>query len=247
MRATMSDCCAPGSFWATPSAAPARRPRSTRSSPARLSFLSIGCMLRARASDSISPSSSPGIWLGSLLASQLIARFSLNSICGRRQRGQRRGGGFVPRPLDRRPGDPFRNYRDDVRVQRRRGRGGARGPRQGDQREPARHRNGVRTLRFGSDGCRRRRWSCSPAGGRTRRSPPRPCSLPQALWRRRRSGSRETGAQPSPRRKARPRQKRRPDGLKRRVLRAGRGSRSGERLPWWAAPAREALWRPSGS
>ena len=51
---------------------------STRSSPARLSFLLIGCMLRARASDFISRSSSLGIWLGSLLASQLIARFSLN-------------------------------------------------------------------------------------------------------------------------------------------------------------------------
>jgi MFS transporter, DHA1 family, multidrug resistance protein len=42
-------------------------------------------------------------------------------------------------------------------------------------------------------------------------------------------------------------QRPRPDSLKRRVLRAGRGSRSEERLPWWGAPAREALWRPCGS
>ena len=95
--------------------------------------------------------------------------FLSQSVCGRRQRGQRGGGRVVPRSLDHRPGDACRNYCDDVRVQRRRGRGGARGPRQGDQREPTRYRNSVRTLRFGSDGCRGRCWSCSPAGGRTRR------------------------------------------------------------------------------
>ena len=49
-----------GSFWATPSAALARRPRSTRSSPARRSSLSIGCMRRARAWASILRCWSPG-------------------------------------------------------------------------------------------------------------------------------------------------------------------------------------------
>ena len=53
MPATISACCARDSFWATPSAAVARRPRFTRSSPARRLFLSIGCTRRARASASI--------------------------------------------------------------------------------------------------------------------------------------------------------------------------------------------------
>jgi DHA1 family bicyclomycin/chloramphenicol resistance-like MFS transporter len=91
------------------------------------------------------------------------------------------------------------------------------------------------------------RWLCTPAGGRTRRSPPRPCSLPQALWRRRHSGSHETGAQPSPRRKPRPCQKRRLSAVTRRVLRARRGSRSGERLPEWEARAAAAPSPPAGS
>ena len=80
--------------------------------------------------------------------------------------------------------------------------------------------------------------------GRTRRLPPRPCCL-QALWRRLRSGSHETGA--SRRHAGKRGCVAATCGVTRRVSRAGRGSRSGEGLPWWGAPAREALWRPSGS
>ena len=132
-----------------------------------------------------------------------------HAFCGRRQCGQRCGGRFVPRALARRPGDARRNYRDDVCVQRRGGRRGARRPRQGDQREPARDRNSFRTLRFDPDGCRSdsgraRRLGANP-GFASARAP-----RARASWRRRRSGSRETGAPPWPSRKARPRQKRRP-------------------------------------
>ncbi len=149
-----------------------------------------------------------GLWLGSLLASQLIARFSLTRFRGRRQRRQRRGGRFAPRPRDRRPGDPGWDRRNDVRVQRRSGRCGARGPCQGHQREPARHWNGFRTLRFDPDGCRRRsgraRWP-----GRKSRAGLRPCAprrrrrgsgvfLARAKWERRRWSSRR--AKPRPRR-----------------------------------------------
>ena len=48
-----------------------------RSSLARLSFLSIGCTFRSPASALYLALLVSGIWLGSLLASQLIARFSL--------------------------------------------------------------------------------------------------------------------------------------------------------------------------
>ena len=95
-----------------------------------------------------------GLWLGSLLASRLIERFPLNGFLVVGQRRQRRGGGFVPRPFDRRPCDSGRRRRNDVRVQRRRGRRGARRPRPGDQRKPARHGNGFRALRLNPDGCR---------------------------------------------------------------------------------------------
>ena len=83
-RVTMSACCAPGSFWATPLAALARRP------PLRLHRLRA---FHLRRHDCTSPSASvglylallvSGLWLGSLLASRLIDRFSLNAVSGRR-------------------------------------------------------------------------------------------------------------------------------------------------------------------
>ena len=135
---------------------------------------------------------------------------SAQRVSGRRQRRQRRGGGFVPRPLDRRPGDSGRRHRNDVRVQRRRGRRGARRPCPGDQRKPARHGNGFRTLRFGPDGCRsgagRARRPGRKPGARLRRRAP--CRwrrgagvvLDRAKPGRRRSSSRR--AKPRPKRLA---------------------------------------------
>ena len=110
------------------------------------------------------PSASVGLYLALLVSGHLARQPSRKPIDralfpyplrGRRQRGQRRGCGFVPRLCDRRPGDSRWNRRNHVCVQRRSRRCGARGPCQGHQREPARHRNSFRTLRFGPDGRRR--------------------------------------------------------------------------------------------
>ena len=96
-----------------------------------------------------------GIWLGSLLASRLISRFSLTRfVVVANAVSVVAAASFLGFVIADRATSRS-NCRNDVRVQRRRGRGGARGPRQGDQREPARHGNSVWTLRFGSDGCRR--------------------------------------------------------------------------------------------
>ena len=116
------------------------------------------------------------------------------AIRGRRQRRQRRGGRFAPRPRARRPGDPGWDRRNDVRVQRRGRRCGARRPCQGHQREPARHSE--RLLDFTV----RSRWLSAPVWSRSLAWAPIPrwrpplCSSAQASWRRRLSGSREMGA-----------------------------------------------------
>ncbi len=95
-----------------------------------------------------------GLWLGSLLASRLIDRFPLDGfLVAANAVSVVAAASFLGLLIADRAtlaGD----RRNDVRVQRRRGRRGARRPRPGDQRKPARHGNGFRALRLNPDGCR---------------------------------------------------------------------------------------------